>query len=82
MLLDYLIKYAVRRNEHKQAGGLDNLARASYSAYNGGPSKASRYRKADVLPYHQKIDAAFWKKYQLISAGNRGGIARCLGGVT
>jgi hypothetical protein len=82
VLLDYLIKYAIRRNEHKESGGLDNLARASYSAYNGGPSKASRYRKADVSPYHRKIDMAFWKKYQWISAGDQGGIARCLGAKT
>jgi hypothetical protein len=82
VLLDYLVKYAIRRNEHKHNGGLDNLARASYSAYNGGPGKASRYRRADVSPYFKKVDAAFWLKYQRINEGNRSGIARCLGAVS
>ncbi|MEZ5502476.1 MAG: lytic transglycosylase domain-containing protein [Halioglobus sp.] len=82
VLLDYLVKYALRRNEHQQAGGLDNLARASYSAYNGGPGKSSRYRRQDVPSVHRKIDAAFWKKYQKISEGNQSGVARCLGAVS
>lgn len=82
VLLDYLVKYAIRKNEHRHTGGLDNLARASYSAYNGGPGKASRYRRTDVSTYHQKIDAAFWKKYQRVNEGNLDGIARCLGAIT
>jgi hypothetical protein len=82
VLLDYLVKYAIRRNEHQQAGGLDNLARSSYSAYNGGPSKASRYRRTDVSAYQKKVDDAFWKKYQRINEGDQSGIARCLGAVT
>jgi hypothetical protein len=37
VLIDYLLKYAIRKGEHQQPGGISNLARASYSAYNGGP---------------------------------------------
>lgn len=79
VLLDYLLKYAIRRAEHKHSGGLDNLARASYSAYNGGPAQASRYRKPEASAYGKKVDAAFWRKYQWISEGDQSGIARCLG---
>jgi len=82
VLLDYLVKYAISRNEHKHDGGLDNLARASYSAYNGGPGKVSRYRSANASPYQRKVDDAFWKKYQRIDADDHSGIARCLGVVT
>lgn len=82
VLLDYLVKYAIRRNEHQHAGGVENLARASYSAYNGGPSQASRYRSANASPYQRKVDAAFWKKFQRIDADHPSGIARCLGVVT
>ncbi|MEZ5571288.1 MAG: transglycosylase SLT domain-containing protein [Halioglobus sp.] len=82
VLLDYLVKYAINRNEHTHAGGVDNLARASYSAYNGGPGKASRYRKTDVTAFQKKVDTAFWKKYQKINAGEQSGIARCLGAVS
>ena len=82
VLLDYLVKYAIKRNEQRHAGGLDNLARASYSAYNGGPGKVSRYRESNVSSYHKKVDAAFWKKYQRIDDGHQSSIARCLGAVT
>jgi len=82
VLLDYLVKHAIRREEHLLEGGLDNLARASYSAYNGGPSKTSRYRRQDASAYQKKVDAAFWKKYQWINEEYFARIARCLGVVT
>lgn len=82
VLLDYLVKYAIGRNEHKRDGGQDNLARASYSAYNGGPSQASRYRSENAPPYQRKVDAAFWKKFQHIDEDAHSGVARCLGVVT
>jgi soluble lytic murein transglycosylase-like protein len=82
VLLDYLIKYAIKRGEQRQPGGIDNLARATYSAYNGGPGKASRYRRSDASSYSKKVDTAFWKKYQRINQDHQSGIARCLGAVT
>lgn len=80
VLLDYLMKYALRKGEHKQPGGLDNLARASYSAYNGGPSQVARYRSKKASSYGKKVDTAFWDKYQQVSAGNELAVSRCLGG--
>jgi hypothetical protein len=82
ILLNYLVRYALKQGEHKHTGGLDNLARASYSAYNGGPRQISRYRKPGVASTHKKVDAAFWKKYQQVKAGNELKVARCLGGET
>ena len=82
VLLDYLVKYALKQGEQNRAGGLDNLARASYSAYNGGPSQVSRYRRSDVASSHKKIDTAFWDKYQQVNAGNEMAVSRCLGGAT
>jgi hypothetical protein len=80
VLLDYLVKYALKQGEHRQPGGQANLARASYSAYNGGPRQVSRYRRSDVPPAHRKIDAAFWEKYRQVDAGNEMQVATCLGG--
>jgi len=82
VLQSYLVRYALKQGEHKRSGGLDNLARASYSAYNGGPSQVTRYRKPNVASTHKKVDAAFWKKYQQVKAGNALNVARCLGGET
>ncbi len=80
VLLDYLVKYAIRKGEHRQPGGLDNLARASYSAYNGGPSQIARYRNNKAPEYGRKVDAAFWDKYRRVAAGNELEVSRCLGG--
>ena len=80
VLLDYLVKYAIRKGEHRHAGGQANLARASYSAYNGGPGKISRYRQTNVSPYEKKVDTAFWEKYRQVDRGNELAVAGCLGG--
>ncbi|NNJ98435.1 MAG: transglycosylase SLT domain-containing protein [Gammaproteobacteria bacterium] len=80
VLQQYLVKYAMKRGEQRHPGGLDNLARSAYSAYNGGPSKTSRYRNPKAPSAHKKIDAAFWKKYQAVKQGKELQVAECLGG--
>jgi len=80
ILFNYLTRYAIRKGEHKQQGGVINLARASYSAYNGGPSQVARYRSDNVATGHRKIDRLFWEKYQQVDAGNSFNVAICLGG--
>jgi len=80
VLLDYLIRYAIPKGEHRQPGGATNLARASYSAYNGGPSQVARYRSGRASSYGKQVDAAFWEKYQQVAAGNELAVSRCLGG--
>jgi hypothetical protein len=80
VLHSYLVKYALKKGEQKHPGGLDNLARATYSAYNGGPSKISRYRDPQTPSALKKIDAAFWKKYQTVKQGRELQVAQCLGG--
>ncbi len=80
ILFNYMTRYALKQGEHKQRGGLSNLARASYSAYNGGPSQVSRYRRSGVAAAHRKVDALFWAKYQQVAAGKAMNVADCLGG--
>ena len=82
ILLKYLVSHALKQGEHKRAGGLDNLARASYSAYNGGPSQVSRYRRPNAVSSDKAVDTAFWKKYRQVSTGNELNVAQCLGGET
>jgi hypothetical protein len=76
----YLVKYSLKRGEQKHKGGLDNLARSTYSAYNGGPDQTSRYRNPKAPSAHKKIDAAFWKKYQAVKQGKVLQVTECLGG--
>jgi hypothetical protein len=73
----YLVKYSLKRGEHKHQGGVDNLARSAYSAYNSGPDKTSRYRDPGAPSAHRKIDAAFWKKYQAVKQGRELQITEC-----
>ena len=79
VLGSYLVRYALKRGEQKLPGGLDNLARSTYSAYNGGPSQTSRYRNAKAAAAFKKIDAAFWKKYQAVKQGRELQVSECLG---
>jgi len=75
ILLYYLTRYAIRKGEDKQPGG--NLARATYSSYNGGPGALSRYRAAKQNPALKKVDEAFWNKFQVVSAGKELEVKSC-----
>jgi hypothetical protein len=79
ILFKFMVNYALKQKEHKRAGGLSNLARATYSTYNGGPSQVSRYRINNVSTEHKKIDTAFWKKYQQVHQGQELAVAQCFG---
>jgi hypothetical protein len=80
ILSKFMVDYALKQQEHKKAGGLSNLARASYSAYNGGPSQVNRYRSRGIPAAQKKIDAAFWAKYQQVNRGDELAVVECLGG--
>jgi hypothetical protein len=75
ILAYYLSRHAIRKNEEKQQGG--NLARATYAAYNGGPSHLTRYRAAKQNPELKKVDDAFWDKFQAVSSGHELEVQRC-----
>ncbi|HET8563136.1 MAG TPA: lytic transglycosylase domain-containing protein, partial [Candidatus Binatia bacterium] len=75
ILLYYLTRYAIKKNEEKQQGG--NLARATYAAYNGGPGHLTRYRAAKQNAALKKVDEAFWDKFQVVSAGRELEVQRC-----
>jgi len=75
ILLNYLTRYAIRKNEDKQPGG--NLARATYSAYNGGPGALGRYRGVRQSPVWKKVDEAFYEKFQVVSAGQELAVKSC-----
>jgi hypothetical protein len=80
ILFKFMVNYALKQQEHKKDGGLSNLARASYSGYNGGPSQVNRYRSRGVPAEQKKIDAAFWAKYQRVNRGDELAVVECLGG--
>ena len=75
ILLNYLTRNAIKKAEDKQPGG--HLGRATYSAYNGGPSAVSRYRGVRQRPEWKKVDEAFWLKFQQVSAGREMDVQQC-----
>lgn len=80
ILVHYLVDYAIRKNEHKVSGDPDNLARAAYAMYNGGPRHLKRYREAKTSASLKKIDQAFWAKYQAIQNEGPPAVKPCLAG--
>jgi hypothetical protein len=77
ILRHYLRDYAIKKGEHTASGSVDNLARSTYSIYNGGPGHIRRYRTPTTRADLKAIDAAFWAKYQAVKAGDELGVARC-----
>ncbi len=77
ILTHYMVDYAIRRGEHEQPGGDDNLIKATYAAYNGGPSQLARYRNDDTPARLQAIDNEFWRHYTTIKADQWPDISSC-----
>ena len=77
ILLYYLARFAIPKKEDKQPSG--HLARATYSAYNGGPGQLARYRNASTIPALKKVDEAFWAKFRTVSAGQELAVKSCYG---
>jgi len=65
ILAQLLARYGAREGSAR----LENAARATYSAYNGGPDAYRRYRLAKVPRTQRAIDRAFWEKFQAVVAG-------------
>lgn len=77
ILMHYLKHYALDRGEHRQPGGRDNLAWATYAAYNGGPRQFRRYRAADTRESLRNIDTAFRDKFKTIRDGDELAVRSC-----
>lgn len=79
ILHHYLVHYAIRKQEHKRANNIHDLARATYAAYNGGPGHLTRYRSKKTPARLKRIDTAFWQKYQIIRDGDSLAVKQCYG---
>ena len=80
ILMRYMKLYAIANDEQKKPGGLDNLARSTYSAYNGGPKRYARYRLSNTAKLAEKIDRLFYDKYLVIKKGDKFAVRDCLVG--
>jgi hypothetical protein len=79
ILVHYLKDYAIAKGEHTKTGNVDNLARATYAVYNGGPGHLKRYRSGTKNRHLKQIDESFWKKYRKVRDGDELAVAECYG---
>jgi soluble lytic murein transglycosylase-like protein len=80
ILYHYLRDYAIRKGEHTATGDPDDLARASYAVYNGGPGHLRRYRDPKERASLKAIDESFFEKYRAVKAGNELAVESCFTG--
>lgn len=79
ILLHYLIEHAIKKGEHTKTKNLENLARASYGAYNAGPRELTRYRDTKATQREKRVDADFWDKFKKVKSGNDLAVSECFG---
>ncbi|TMA34857.1 MAG: lytic transglycosylase domain-containing protein [Deltaproteobacteria bacterium] len=82
ILHHYLVDYAIKQHEDLVRKNPDDLARATYAAYNAGPRQLDRYRR----PFPKgktghRIDEDFWEKYQQIKKGDDLAVKSCFPGL-
>ena len=58
ILTHYMVDYAIRRGEHEQPGGDDNLIKATYAAYNGGPRRLILTVEQSLVSEPHEVDRA------------------------
>ena len=80
ILVHYLVDFAIRKREHEITGDANNLARATYAVYNGGPSHLKRYRNPASSKALKEIDRAFWDKYLAIQQEGAAAVKQCYAG--
>ncbi len=80
ILHHYLVDYAIARREHEVRKDPDDLARATYAAYNAGPRQLRRYRTPHGGVVGHAIDRSFAEKYRRVQAGDELAVASCYPG--
>jgi hypothetical protein len=80
ILQHHLITYAIGKGEHRSTGSVDNLARAAYAAYNGGPRQYDRYRRSNAPSDAKKVDALFFEKYRAVKSRGEMAVTACYSG--
>jgi soluble lytic murein transglycosylase-like protein len=82
ILHHYLVDYAIKKGEDQVRKNPDDLARATYAAYNAGPRQLDRYRRKFLKnQVGHRIDADFWEKYQQIKKGDDLAVKSCFPGL-
>lgn len=76
----YLKRYGLRKEVTNRKLDDETMARLIYAMYNGGPSQRTKFFKRFSSKKLYESDELFWKKYQMVSAGDVGKVSLCLVG--
>lgn len=74
ILAHYLSLYGAKE---ENTGKVDNIARATYAAYNAGPQAVSRYRDKASSRREKQVDEQFWAMYQGFKKNDDVDLAHC-----
>jgi hypothetical protein len=82
ILHHYLVEHEIEKGEDEVRGEPDDLARATYAAYNAGPRQLARYRRPGNAKggVGHRVDADFWRKFQSVRTGNELEVKTCYPG--
>lgn len=80
ILMHYLVDYVIPHDEGRKPAGRDDLAWATYAAYNGGPGQLRRYLASSIPGPLRRIDAAFRAKFRKIQDGDELAVRSCYSG--
>jgi len=80
ILHHYLRDYALARSEAAATADADDLARATYAVYNGGPGHLNRYRQPRQRADLREIDSSFLQKYLAVREGKELEVGKCFSG--
>jgi hypothetical protein len=80
ILHHYLRDYALARREAATVDDAEDLARATYAVYNGGPGHLNRYRQAKQRADLRAIDNSFLQKYLAVKEGKELEVGKCFSG--
>ena len=79
ILMHYLVDEVLDNVASLPRDGPDDLARATYAAYNGGPGALRRWLDPRAPRRARRVDDLFWQKFKAVSAGRELGVAACFG---
>ena len=77
ILMHYLVHYGLKNKEHIINGKVENLARAAYAGYNGGPKQVNRYRNPNTSKAIKRVDEIFYKKFKQVYRGDALAVKSC-----
>ncbi len=80
ILHTYLVNYGLKKEKSGALAGDDDLARAAYAMYNGGPGQLGNFLARHAKNSYLPSDKLFWNKYKWVREDELHRVRQCLFG--